>query len=292
MQDYQGWYIPAGGQAQGSPPVSAVSSSYNAPPAPQTQAHYNNYTVVSPQGRPYNAFEAVSPAPSSSNYPPSSQNGNCGSYGVPAQYGQSSGYGNVVSPPRNGGDQHFVLTPPREQPPSGYVVSPQNSDNNRYPSPEISPGSWNVPSPESMTTVEGYDKNPFGTMTSSHSVAPSTVSPVERPLIRPTVAVGKGYDHIPDLPMRQQNASKYQRVPDIRRESKMRQKNQDSMLRPGQRPAPARSLEKMATSTRQNKPKPPMPNHQTIHTFKYKLDHDREKIAQSKALDLMNMMSF
>jgi hypothetical protein len=290
MQEYHGWSLPAGGQSpQGYAPENyntqhvsvTASNNYNAASSSQHQPHYNNYDVVSPQVRPCNAHEAVSPPRPSYNYE------------VPTPDGQSYGHSNVASPQRNEWNGHFVSTPPQGQPTTNFKVSPLNSDNNHHSSPEISLGSWNVPSPENMTksTVEGYDNNPFGTMMPSNTSSPVTISPTERPLIRPTVAVGKGYDHIPDLPLRQHNEGKYNRVADIRRESRIRQKKEDSMLRPGQRPVPKGRLENMATSTRQGMLKPPMPNHQTIHAFKYKLDHDREKIAQNKALNLLNMMS-
>ena len=54
--------------------------------------------------------------------------------------------------------------------------------------------------------------------------------------------------------------------------------------------APARNLEKKATSTRRKKVEKAVPNHQTINAFKFKLDHDREKIAKGRALELLNML--
>eukprot|EP00980_Cylindrotheca_fusiformis_P010226 scaffold2271_cov130-Cylindrotheca_fusiformis.AAC.21 len=270
MQEYQGWSLPVEGQhRQGYPPVTAAPNSYKAAPVSPPQTHYSG--VVYQQG---NQFDA-SPARSSRDH------------SNVINHSPVHGYNVFESP------GHFEVPTSPGQVSNTYIVSPQNIDNNVYQSPEISPGSWNVPSPENSTksAVEGHDQNPSNTALTLHSVSSHQVSPVERPLVRPTLAVGKGNDQVANIPFHQQQTTvNYQRIPDIRRESKLREKNQSHMLQAGQRFVPRGGLETMATSTRRIKPKPDVPNHQTVNAFKYKIDHDREKTARSKALDLMNMM--
>ncbi|CAJ1949586.1 unnamed protein product [Cylindrotheca closterium] len=208
--------------------------------------------------------------------------------------GSTSPDGSYGLPYQNPRDGRYVSTPPpRDQPPTQFNTTPQNIDNNYYPSPPMSEGSWNVPTPESTgttkTTVEGYYYGK-GYQTSMHSrnVSPESIASNERPITRPAVAVTRRYNGIPAFPNTQQ---KYRPIADIRQESKNREKKEHLMLRPGIRRLPHMSLEKMATSTRVKKSKSPVPNHQTVNTFKYKLHHDREAIARNKALSMMTMLN-
>jgi hypothetical protein len=279
MKEFQGWTRPARtlvSYNQQPPRNVSPHSGYEAHAAWPNEHNYNVHHSPHPTQQRVNPYEISPPRVS---------------YGTPG--------GEFVSPNsiygyqyQNTNGAHQVLTPPRDQPPTPSHVTPQNIDNNYYPSPPMSHGSWNVPTPESAgkTTVEGNYGKPYYTSMPPRHISPASMSANERPITRPTVTVNKGYEGIPAFPMPQQN-SKYRPVVDIRQESKNRQQKEHLMLRPGIRPLPCMNLEQMATSTRVRKPRPPVPNHQSVNAFKYKLDHDRETIARSKALSLMNILN-
>ena len=62
------------------------------------------------------------------------------------------------------------------------MASPTNSDNNSYGSPALSPGSWNVPSPDAdqanwnVSSPQSYNSNSSGSSRSSRSGAPPATS--------------------------------------------------------------------------------------------------------------------
>lgn len=276
MQEFHGWTLPARAQQNGFssqqvPPPRTVYGGYDVPTFSPNHQYYNvpyspqqlvNVHVVSPPRSTIGASSVGSASP------------NC-SHGY--QYQNAHG------------GQH-ISTPPRDQAPTLFNATPQTIDNKYYPSPPISQGSWNVPSPESATktTVEGDYGKAYQTSMTARNISPDSMASNERPITRPTVAVGRGYENIPAFPITQQ---KHRPVTDIRQESKNRQTKEHMMSRPGIKRLPHMSLEKLATSTRVQKPKPPVPNHQTVNAFKYKIHHDRETIAQSKALSLMNILN-
>ncbi|KAL3927915.1 MAG: hypothetical protein SGBAC_012880 [Bacillariaceae sp.] len=283
MEEFQGWTSPAGGQSNqngfSNPPVLPPTTAYHGYDAPTTLAnhYYNVQYSPRPNEQRVNVYEVSPPRPTYGTSNPTSVSPDR-SYGYP--------YQNAYGGPHN------VSTPPRDQPPTQFNATPRNIDNTYYPSPPMSQGSWNVPSPESATstktTVEGEYGKTYHATAPPRNISQVSISPNERPITRPTVAVSRGHEGIPAFPIPQQQ-QKYHRVADIRQESKNREKKEHLMLRPGIRRLPHMSLEKMATSTRVQKPKLPVPNHQTINAFKFKLHHDRETIARSKALSLMDM---
>ena len=278
MPEFLGWTHPDGSPVsynQQPPRTAPPHSGYETIAWSNDQHSYHVHYSPRPTQQRSNVYEVSPPRPS---------------YGASTMESSSpissSGYQYQYA------HEGQVMTPPREQPPTHFHVTPQNIDNNYYPSPPMSQGSWNVPSPESTTktTVEGNYGKPYYNSVPPRQTSPAAISPDERPITRPTVAVNKGYDTIPAFPMPHQT-SRYRPIADIRQESKNRQKKEHLMLRPGMRRLPNMSLEQMATSSRVRKPRPPVPNHQTVNAFKYKLDHDRETIARSKALSLMNMLN-
>ena len=308
MMAYQNWPIAGEGQAldnnnpssypaspQGqpynnyyysSPPQTQSYRSYNnqAPPSSMQGPTYNSYNVVPTQGQqPYNNY--------SYNYPPSSPRGQ--------PYNNTYGNYNTVSPGQTFENNYNVVSPPQQTYNSNYSStsppSPRNSDYMSPRSPRSSPVMTRRTWGNRNSPVENDYSHPYASPNSQGSAPSNAQSAVASyssysasdPLQLPAF-LGKGYENVPELPQKQMIQPRYQRAADIRKESKLRERKEKLMNR--HMGEPARNLEKKATSTRQKKVEKAIPNHQTINAFKFKVDHDREKIAKGRALELVNML--
>jgi hypothetical protein len=141
-------------------------------------------------------------------------------------------------------------------------------------------------------------KNPFDTIAPPGT--PLAALSLDIPLL-PENSNSQEYERVPYKKTQYAGTGKiYQRsvgVDEIKRQSKVRQQQEKIMMQSGKGRVPMgghvplKRLIQMTTSSRKRRGDKAVPHHQTVNAFKYKLHHDREMIAQSKALDLFDLLS-
>jgi hypothetical protein len=214
------------------------------------------------------------------------------------------------------------VPPSQSSPRSGSM-----SDNNSHGTPAISPGSWNVPTPESR--ISGPYDSPLSAQSRSSSSAPphtpssvSSASTGDYPALpselgkveemksfldmeRERLAESKALKLMSQtvgvtpqfrsgagaLTARQAAARRGEMQNDIAIESKNRYKEEKEKMKPIPILATPRQKERLATSTRKVKQSPESEAEfgETVDDMKCELDREREQFAERKALRLLRL---
>lgn len=226
-------------------------------------------------------------------YPQSPQREACsryyGSYNSPPQSPKAQPNNNYQTSRNQNGLWSFssnVVTP-EQRTSHNYGLSPSSSPqaltsskNNGLTQNQSNPRKSPVMTPRGWGSRTPIDRGYNHSYTSPSSSEVSSNESLQLPSF-----VGRGYENVPNLSPQQMTQPRYQRAVDARRKQKNRE-NKEKLINCQME----NKLERNATSTRKIRAEKKGPNHQTINAFKLKLDHNREKIAKGRALELLNML--